>query len=810
MERIGKYIRTVLVMIVLIIIAWAFFDYGRRYYEHYQALKDRPIELTVLHWGVPAEDAIVDRLVKAFEADNKDVHIVRINAGDPGAFGNKLKTMMSASTPPDVFYLPPSLLPELAKLKLIAAMDEQIAKEPQSWREDFYPIVLNAFKYDTQTGLIGQGQQFALPKDFTTAVFYANTDLLNQAGVDWRRIQKNGWTWDEFEQEMQKVRNLNGKPGYAGREIFGTLLQIWPDTLRNVLWTYEADFFQKRADGTIDFAKLGLTDPNAQKGLELIKRMRLDTRVAFNASGIAKDGGQEFRNGNIGCTGPIGRWEVPRFTNITIFKWDVLPVPKGTTHASQIFYTGWAMSSRSKHPDVSYKLIRFLCGIEGQIQQAREGLAIPALKSVAESKDFLSPDGIPAHNSQAFLDAIPLARLAQLPRQNEFGSILEQGINRAIQTGQVLPTEAANDVQQEWTRELNSPLRQKEWGKMPWTKILIASAAILATLVTLLWIKAQREKLGPIERATERAGFAFIAPWIIGFLFLTLGPMIVSLLLSFTRWTGLNPLSEAEYVGIANFHQIVSYDPTFYQSIRVTVYFVLLGVPVSQIAALIIAMLMNTRVRGITFFRTVYFVPSVVSGVALAVLWLQLFNNDYGLINSVLKPFANLLGTNPPNWFGVDTNVPAGEKPVNDAMRWAIPAFVIMGLWGVGGGMIIYLAGLKGIPVSLYEAARIDGASALRQIFTITIPMLSPLIFYNLVMGIIGSFQVFTQAYTMTGAGPDNATLFYVLQLYRQAFEFHNMGYASALAWILFLLVLFLTVLVFKGSKNLVYYEGLR
>jgi len=234
---------------------------------------------------------------------------------------------------------------------------------------------------------------------------------------------------------------------------------------------------------------------------------------------------------------------------------------------------------------------------------------------------------------------------------------------------------------------------------------------------------------------------------------------------------------------------------------------VILAVPVTQIAALAVALLMNLRLRGITFFRTVYFVPSVISGAALAVLWLQIFNNDYGLFNAMLRPVLRVFHTIPPNWFGVDQTV---NPPVNDAARWAIPAFVIMGLWGVGGGMILYLAGLKGIPTSLYEAATIDGAGPARKLWNVTLPMLSPLIFYNVVMGIIGSFQVFTQAYIMTGPGPANATLFYVLNLYRQAFEFHNMGYASAMAWILFLIILALTIFVFRGSKKLVYYEGLK
>jgi multiple sugar transport system permease protein len=179
-------------------------------------------------------------------------------------------------------------------------------------------------------------------------------------------------------------------------------------------------------------------------------------------------------------------------------------------------------------------------------------------------------------------------------------------------------------------------------------------------------------------------------------------------------------------------------------------------------------------------------------------MWLWLYDPNYGLINRILGPIAHWFGTTPPDWVG------------NDALRWGVPAFVIMGLWTVGGGMLIYLAALKNVPASLYEAARIDGASAARQFFAVTLPMISPLIFFNLIIAIISSFQVFAQVYVMTNGGPKNATLFYVLYLYRQAFLNHNMGYASAMAWILFLIVLVLTAIVIRGSRRWVYYEGLK
>ena len=806
MNAIRRAFKALTVALSLAVLVWAFFDVARRFVGHQAELAKRPVELTVLHWGDPAEDQIVDGLCHSFEATHGDCRIVRINAGSD--FVNKLKTMMAADSAPDCFYLRPDMLPQLAEDKLIAPLDDYVAKEPAGALDDFFPILLKAFHYDAATGEVGKGKLYGLPKDFTTTVFYANCDLFDQAGLDWRAIQKDGWTWDQFQADMKKIRALNGTPGYEGRDVFGTEFEIWTDTLRNFLWTYDGDFFKTKPDGTPDFPHLALGDPAAQKALKLIAKMRLEDKTAFNATGIAKVGGQEFKIGNIGCMGPVGQWFVPQFKDITAFHWDTLPVPRGTTQASQIFYNGWTMSSHSQHPKEAYELVRFLCGRAGQVQQARAQLAIPALQSVAYSSDFLSPPGFPPHDEQIFLDAIKYGRLGAIPKQTEYDTIINDNTALAITAGRLNTEEAAAEAQKAWTAELNKPLRTQTWPTMPWKTIVGTLAAVVIAAGAFLFVRAKREKLGAIDRATERSGFTFIAPWIIGFTILTLGPMLVSLLLAFSQWTGMVPLGNAQYVGLANFKQLFAADPLFWQSLKVTAYFVIVAVPLGQITALLIAMLMNSRVKGIAFFRTVYFVPSVISGAALAVLWLQLFNNDYGIINGVLRPILHVVHLTPPNWFGYDQTV-AGP-PTLDAARWAVPGFVIMGLWGVGSGMIIYLAGLKGISQSLYEAARIDGASPLRQAWNVTIPMLSPLIFYNLVMGIIGSFQVFTQAYVMTNGGPENTTLFYVLNLYRQAFEYHNMGYASAMAWVLFVIVLLLTLVVFKGSRKLVYYEGLR
>lgn len=281
--------------------------------------------------------------------------------------------------------------------------------------------------------------------------------------------------------------------------------------------------------------------------------------------------------------------------------------------------------------------------------------------------------------------------------------------------------------------------------------------------------------------------YLLIGPWIVGFIIFTLGPMLASLVFSFTNFS---ITASTKFLGLANFVEMFIKDYRFWHSLRVTLTYAVVAIPVGLVLGLLLALLLNTNVPGIALWRTIYYTPSVVSGVAVAILWSYLFNPRYGVINWLLS----LVKIDGPGWLA-DPN-------------WALPALIIMSLWSVGGGMIIYLAGLQGIPTALYEAAQIDGASAVQSFFTITLPLITPVLFYNLVTGIIGSFQIFTTVYVMTAGGPVESTLFYNLYLYNNAFRYNRMGYASALAWVLFLVVLVLTLLVFRSSALWVYYEG--
>jgi multiple sugar transport system permease protein len=290
----------------------------------------------------------------------------------------------------------------------------------------------------------------------------------------------------------------------------------------------------------------------------------------------------------------------------------------------------------------------------------------------------------------------------------------------------------------------------------------------------------------PARRETI-AFYLFISPWLVGFLALVLGPIVASLALSFTTWDMANP---PVWVGLGNYLTLFTADRFFGTALRVTLVWVAVGVPLRLAVALAVAVLLNQRVAAIGLLRTIYYLPTVVSGVAVALVWVWVLQPQYGLLNQFLR----LVGVAGPGWLGSE--------------EWALPAFILQSLWGTGAAMVIFLAGLQGVPQELYEAARVDGATRWRSFWSITLPLITPILLFNLVIGVIQSFQVFAQAFIMTNGGPNNATLFYVLYLYRVAFQYSQMGYASAMAWILFLIVLACTLLIFRSAARWVYYEG--
>ncbi len=289
-----------------------------------------------------------------------------------------------------------------------------------------------------------------------------------------------------------------------------------------------------------------------------------------------------------------------------------------------------------------------------------------------------------------------------------------------------------------------------------------------------------------LRRRRTITGYIFIMPFILGVLFWVVIPVLVNLYLTFHSW---NLMSAPRFVGMQNLETLFR-DPILPQALKATFLYTVLSVPLGLLFGFFLANLINTNIRGISIFRTIFYMPSIVPAVANALLWAWMFNTEFGLINAVIRAFggAKIAWLQDPNL--------------------AVPAFVILSLWGSGSSMIIFLAGLQGIPDVYYEAAEIDGAGRWAKMRHITIPMISPVFFFNLVIGFINSLQVFVIGYLVTDGGPQNATLFLVLYIYRSAFQSLKMGYAAALSWLLFGILLILSVVIFRYLGRRVYYEN--
>lgn len=289
------------------------------------------------------------------------------------------------------------------------------------------------------------------------------------------------------------------------------------------------------------------------------------------------------------------------------------------------------------------------------------------------------------------------------------------------------------------------------------------------------------------EKRELREGLLFASPWLIGFICFLLIPLFVSLWISLTNYSFLNT---PKFVGFRNYRKMLFEDPMIWHSLRITLIYAVIAVPLQLIFGFFLAVLLNMPLRGIAVFRTIFYMPTLMVVVATSLLWKQMLNTDFGIINYLLS----LVGVSRISWLGSTSTI--------------IMSLVGIHLWGVGRAMIINLAGLQSIPTQLYEAADIDGCSKFRQAFKITLPMLTPTIFLNLLTGMIGAFKTFSMVKVLTDGGPNNASEFFMLYLYENAFANYRMGYASAMSWLLFIIVAVLTLLVFRSSRSWVYYDG--
>lgn len=298
---------------------------------------------------------------------------------------------------------------------------------------------------------------------------------------------------------------------------------------------------------------------------------------------------------------------------------------------------------------------------------------------------------------------------------------------------------------------------------------------------------SKSKKANSYQLVGRKVPYLFILPWIIGFLVFTLGPLAFSLVMSFFDW----PITSAPtFIGMDNYKNMFAHDPQFYKSLGITFKFAAIFVPLNLVIALILALLITQPVKGMKLFRTIFYLPAVVSGVAISIIWGWIFNSQYGILNYALS----FIGVEGPKWL-IDP-------------KWAILTIVIASAWGVGTMMLIFYTDIKGIPAEIYEAAAIDGANPLRQFISITIPSITPTILFNVITSVIAALQQLTLVLLLTGGGPLKSTYFYGIYVFNNAFKHHHLGYASANAWFMFVIILLLTMLIFKSSSAWVFYEN--
>ena len=505
--------------------------------------------------------------------------------------------------------------------------------------------------------------------------------------------------------------------------------------------------------------------------------------------------------------------EGQRFTRVT---WDGISINAHTTPEKK---------------EIAWRFIKFMLSDEMQSIAGSAQRGLPVRYDVME-KTYVDPD-TPAEE-EIVLEAMNYGRLTPItPRYIELRDAMatELDVLNVVDLQdpdeRLTPEETLPRIEPRVNAVLAKEIAQwtvtEEAGKSPLHALWVGAVAIAGMVGILLITPPSRRALLREVRETRHMlrsrrarveaveGVLFASPWIVGLCLFTAFPIIFSIVLSFCRWDPYQPINTMRFLGLDNYIRALSTDevvgdPFVLKSLRNTFYYAFFAVPLGILTSLGLAILLNQKIRGITIFRTTFYLPSIVSGVATVILWMYIFNPTFGPLNQFLRGANNFF-----DWTGVLAfiNLPVPSW-LNDP-AWSKPALIIMSLWAAGGaGMLIFLAGLQGVPDTLYEVAELDGAGRLRQFWNITLPMLTPTIYFNLIMGIINALKVFMQAYIMTDGrgGADHTLLFFVLHLYRKAFIEYEMGYASALAWILFAIILVFTLMIIRSSAVWVYYEG--
>ncbi|MFH0944205.1 MAG: extracellular solute-binding protein [Planctomycetota bacterium] len=724
--------------------------------------------LTHEHWfkGFP----FLEETARQFEREHPGVRVEVLSTASASGAGDKVMMSLAGGLPLDVTWIDISEFPAFLENGTLLDLQPFFDADPTWDPLEYFPEILEAMRD-------GDGHLYGLASTFTPYVMYVNHTLLESAGI---APPKEGWTWADLERICRQVTaDLDGD-GRTDR--YGISITQWLQALAPWIWQNGGRFLDEEG-------KCGLDEEPAIEAIEFLVRLLHEEKVASNdATFEAQLETGLFQQGKVAFYGPTGYWETYRFQAIKEFEWDVLPLPVGKQAATTVAMRFYVVPRHTEHPQLAYEFVRALAGPIMQRGLASIGNGVPGLISAAHSEAFLKPDVLP-ESEQVFLDVMHGARFLPISRnwlevEKQIKAVLEETLLLGRIGAREACERAAALANETFARDADVRSRPHV-GTAPFRWLLLLPAA-LGCLAALLLILRRRSRL---KNREERAAWCFLMPWILGVLFLTAGPALISALLSLSEWSPLQDLGDSRWMGLDQYSRLAS-DATFRDSLRVTLYYALLAVPAQLLLSLGLALLLKGSFRGVGLFRTLFYLPTIISPIVLGAMWRWLLATEGGPVNGALAA----VGMHGPDWL---------RDPA-----FVVPSFVLMSLWTVGAQMLVFLAGLQGIDPALHEAARLDGAGRFRRLWHVTLPGLAPLILFNLVVGLIQAFQLFAQPFVMTRGGPGNESRFLALYIYQQGFQFFRMGYASTLAWVLFAVVLALTLGVLRVSRGRVHYAG--
>lgn len=771
--------------------------------------KDEPITITI--WGAVLADRVKgwQKVIEAYEKDNPGVKVRFLSMGAGGLDPQKLMTAIAGNVPPDIIYQGRFTIGDWASREAFIPLDSFVAEDKfikdGIRKSDYYESAWNEAVY--------KGKVYGIPDGTDSRALYYNKRIFREAGLDPNNPPK---TWEEYEKISVKLTKYN-KAGeitqLGGAPLMGN---SW---LYLFAWQNEANFL------TPDGKDCNLDSPQVTEALKWMVSFydKLGGMKKVTSFGLqTKDALTEpFGNEKLAMT-INGDWMMDTYSQyFPNLDYGVAPAPvpaarlagEGRFKGVPTFITwsggwSWSIPRGTAYPKESWKFIRFIMSERATriIQEAAKEFAeqrgrtyIPAMSANRELNKIIYGEFAPQtknfkERNKVFLDLMEYSKFRPV---SFCGQLLWDEHDRATTRAlyhEMTPQNSLTKSNKIVQRELDKVYLRKNYKSVNWIYPIVLTLICLFGFSLYIYKKISNDPLRTERRKKEAAaGVLFAMPWFIGFLVFTVVPVLMSIFFSFCEYDVLHP---AKWVGLSNFIELFTDGwELMGKSLYNAGYLAVIGIPLSLIISLAIAMILNTDVRGQKYYRTIFYLPAIMPVVANAVLWIWILDPQYGLINVFWKSTLTA-------WWHIPTPLWLGDKST------AKLAYIIMGLWGAGGNMILWLAGLNGIPRHLYEAAELDGANWWARLKAVTLPMLTPYIFFNLIMGTIGVIQSFEAQYIMSGSGPSDSTLVPVLYLFNNAFSYFKMGYASAIAWVLFVIILVLTLLQMKYAKKWVYYEG--